>query len=62
MPKLTERKRIVDMHMNVASALLKDIKERSLDSFIVTEEAIAKQVSIHICKLLNADIDKSSNY
>ena len=46
LPKLTERKRTIDMHMNIASALLKVIKQRSLDTFIVLEEAIQKQVSI----------------
>lgn len=28
MPKLTERKRIIDMHMNIAFALMNSIKER----------------------------------
>lgn len=44
LPKLTERKRLLDMHMNIASALLKQIKQRSLDSFILSQEALPKQV------------------
>lgn len=43
LPALTEKKRTIDMHMNIATALLKEIKERSLDAFIVTEESINKQ-------------------
>lgn len=44
LPALTERKRTIDMHMNIATALLRVIKERSLDAFVVAEEAIQKQV------------------
>jgi hypothetical protein len=46
LPTLTEKKRVIDMHMNIASALLKEIKSRALDTFIVTEESIAKQAFI----------------
>lgn len=34
------------MHMNIASALLKIIKARSLDSLIVIEESLSKQASV----------------
>jgi hypothetical protein len=44
LPRLTERKRIIDMHMNIASALLSIIKQRSLDAFILAEESLSKQV------------------
>lgn len=44
LPRLTERKRVIDMHMNIASALLSIIKKRGLDAFILAEESLGKQV------------------
>ncbi|KAJ3343785.1 Vesicle trafficking between the ER and Golgi [Gonapodya sp. JEL0774] len=43
LPELTERKRTIDMHMNIATSLLNSIKERNLDYFFAEEESIAKQ-------------------
>jgi len=40
MPKLTERKRIIDMHMNIAFALMNSIKERQIDALFSMEEAV----------------------
>lgn len=37
LPELTERKKMIDKHMNIATALLGEIKERSLDSYVKKE-------------------------
>ena len=44
LPQLTERKRTLDMHMNIATALFKIIGDRQLDTFTAIEESISKQV------------------
>lgn len=38
LPELTERKRMIDKHTNIATALLGEIKSRSLDTFFSAEE------------------------
>jgi len=52
LPALTEKKRIIDMHMNIATSLLKSIKERQLDFFVQFEETIMKQVCFCFTLLL----------
>jgi len=42
LPELQERKRIIDMHMNIATALLQGINNRKLDGYYQTEENIMK--------------------
>ena len=53
LPELRERKATLDMHMNIATALLKGIKDRQLDNFFQTEENITKQTKAQILELLN---------
>lgn len=53
LPELRERKATLDMHMNIATALLKGIKDRQLDNFFQIEEAITKQTKAQILELLN---------
>ncbi|OJJ36457.1 hypothetical protein ASPWEDRAFT_107831 [Aspergillus wentii DTO 134E9] len=53
LPELRERKAILDMHMNIATALLKGIKDRQLDNFFELEENITKQTKVQIMELVN---------
>lgn len=38
--EVTEKKRLVDMHLNIATALFERIKQRNLDAYLKLEEAI----------------------
>ncbi|KAL2814177.1 putative Golgi transport protein Sly1 [Aspergillus granulosus] len=60
LPELRERKSILDMHMNIATALLKGIKDRQLDNFFELEESITKQTKAQILELIN-DPAKGTN-
>lgn len=53
LPELRERKAILDMHMNIATSLLKGIKDRQLDNFFELEENITKQSKAQILELVN---------
>jgi hypothetical protein len=53
LPELRERKSILDMHMNIATALLKGIKDRQLDNFFELEENITKQSKAQIMELIS---------
>ncbi|KAK5117004.1 hypothetical protein LTR62_006725 [Meristemomyces frigidus] len=59
LPELRERKALLDMHMNIATELLKGIKDRQLDNFFQLEEDIKKQTKAQMLELL-ADTDKGN--
>lgn len=59
LPELRERKATLDMHMNIATALLKGIQSRKLDVFFQTEEEITKQSGSEILALIK-DTDKGA--
>lgn len=59
LPELRDRKATLDMHMNIAHALLKGIKERQLDNFFQIEENITKQTKVQLLEIINDPERKS---
>ncbi|KAF3922427.1 hypothetical protein AA313_de0205421 [Arthrobotrys entomopaga] len=53
LPELRERKALLDMHMNIATALLTGIKDRQLDNFFQAEENITKQTKAQLLEVIN---------
>ena len=52
LPQLRERKAVLDMHMNIATALLKGIKDRQLDNYYQMEEGIMKQSKAQLLEIV----------
>ena len=46
LPQLLERKRLIDMHTNVATSILNHIKSRKLDTFFELEEKIMSKSTL----------------
>jgi hypothetical protein len=52
MPELTERKRVIDMHMNIALSIMNIVQERKLDVMFSLEENIQRQNKASVLKIL----------
>lgn len=53
LPELTERKKLIDKHTNIATVLLGEIKERSLDAYCTLENDMLTKGSVDRSALLS---------
>ncbi|KAJ3203486.1 Vesicle trafficking between the ER and Golgi [Entophlyctis luteolus] len=57
LPELTDRKRTLDMHMNIATHLFQIISARKLDAFFAMTESLGKQTRASVLEMVK-DADK----
>lgn len=55
LPELTARKQTIDMHMNIATALLKAVGDRGLAEFFEAEENVSKQTKQQMMEMLQKE-------
>ena len=61
LPALLEKKRLIDMHTSLATAMLDQIKMRKLDLFFEIEEKIMSKQTLDKSLMQVKKIEKESN-